>query len=609
MKNYLILLLCLCFYSTTFAQQKPIEQLEVVYLENNPLRDSVYTSNQLILNDSILKRSQASLTQLLNFNSTIYFKENGLGMVASPSFRGTTAQQTAVLWNGISINSQTTGQTDFNTVTTRGYDKVTVKPGGGSVVDGSNSIGGSIYLENEIPYNHNFENNVFMQYGSFNTYGLHVKSSYSNKKTGISVGLSKNASDNDYKYPKTGVKNKNGHYKNTNISLAAGTKLNKQHELQWFANIYDSRRNFSLPNPYALPNKYYDFNTRSLLNWKYHKRRFSSSAKVAVLTDRYTYYPNVNYWYHSKAKVETYLFKYDADYRLSKNMLLTGGLNLTRNQGSGTNFSQSERHIGAAALGFKHQATPSFIYEIMLRQEVNEHFDSPFLYRIGLQKEFSEVYTLKFNTSKNYRIPTYNDLYWNGLGNPDLKPETSYGVEISNLFSYKKYSLNLTAYYNKIEDLLRWTPSASGIWRPENTNNVQTYGLEAILSLTQSLWDKHFVNFNATYAYTISENTETKKQLIYVPKHKLTWSLSYAYKKINAYYQYINTGEVFHTTDNSKYYTIGSYMVGNLGLEYKLKQQLTIGVQALNVWNEKYESVLNRPMPGRNYTIYLNLNI
>ena len=63
-------------------------------------------------------------------------------MVSSASFRGTNAQQTAVVWNGININSQLTGQTDFNTLIPGNYGDVVVRSGGGSVQYGVAQLGG-----------------------------------------------------------------------------------------------------------------------------------------------------------------------------------------------------------------------------------------------------------------------------------------------------------------------------------------------------------------------------------------------------------------------------------------------------------------------------------
>jgi iron complex outermembrane receptor protein len=66
-------------------------------------------------------------------------------MVSSPSFRGHT-QQTAVIWNGININSQLLGQTDFNTINTRfQFDCRCWRK---APFMGQTAIGGSIHLNN-----------------------------------------------------------------------------------------------------------------------------------------------------------------------------------------------------------------------------------------------------------------------------------------------------------------------------------------------------------------------------------------------------------------------------------------------------------------------------
>src|SRR5690606_21015681 len=109
--KYLIPFLCVFAVTQTIYAQQDTVKLSGASISGNPLLEKNQTQSEIILNDSILKKNQPSLTQLLNFNSPIYFKENGAGMVSSPSFRGTTASQTVVLWNGININSQTTGQT------------------------------------------------------------------------------------------------------------------------------------------------------------------------------------------------------------------------------------------------------------------------------------------------------------------------------------------------------------------------------------------------------------------------------------------------------------------------------------------------------------------
>ena len=138
--------------SSLWAQDSTAILLREVEVSDHLLKDFSKTQNITILSDSTIKRNQSFLTSLLNYNSLIYFKENGLGGASSPSFRGTTASQTAVVWNGININSQLLGQTDFNTINSLGFNSITVKPGGGSVLYGSGAIGGSIHLNTDLYY-------------------------------------------------------------------------------------------------------------------------------------------------------------------------------------------------------------------------------------------------------------------------------------------------------------------------------------------------------------------------------------------------------------------------------------------------------------------------
>ncbi|TYC17904.1 TonB-dependent receptor [Bizionia gelidisalsuginis] len=609
MERLFFILIFLCC-GATFAQVVPITELSEVNLKYIKLKDSVYTTTQTVLNDSILKRNQASLTSLLNFNSTIYLKENGLGMVSSPSFRGTTAQQTAVLWNGININSQTTGQTDFNTINTRGFDKVIVKSGGGGVLDGSNAIGGSIYLENNVTYNSGFENEVFLKYGSFNTFGIDYKTAYSTKTKSFSLGVSRRGSDNDYKYLGTDRTNKNGQFNSTNINSNFGFKLGHKNTVNLYSNIYDGKRNFSVPTPNALKTKYYDFNTRNMLEWVLKSDNLVSNTKVAYLTENYEYYPNIDRDYNTYGEVGSLFVKYNVDYRW-ESLLLSGGVNYDQNNGEGSNIEHEIRHLGSVVFGVKQKVNNQFLYEISVRQELNNTYENPFLYSAGIRAEITSFYKLKLNTSKNFRIPTYNDLYWEGLGNLDLKPELSYQGEISNVLHIPNASLTVTGYYNAVQDLLLWTPDVNGVWRPKNAENVNIYGLEALLKANKKI-GTHTIDVSATYAYTVSENEKTDMQLIYVPYNKLTASVSYNYKKMSAYYQFINNGEVYTTTDNASEHIVNSYMVANIGMEYsfgKGESKYILGAQVLNLWNETYESVLNRPAAGRNFSVYLNLNI
>ena len=167
---------------TAQAQLDSLQQLPEVIVSDVKLRANTAGVSIQTITDSTLQKSRTSLTGLLQTNTLIYLRENGPNGVSSPSFRGTNAQQTAVVWNGINLNSQLTGQTDFNTISTKNYDNVSVRTGGGGVIYGSGAIGGSIHLENDIHFGNEFKNEISTGYGSFNTCLLYTSPSPRDKR-------------------------------------------------------------------------------------------------------------------------------------------------------------------------------------------------------------------------------------------------------------------------------------------------------------------------------------------------------------------------------------------------------------------------------------------
>lgn len=604
-KLYLLIICLVCQFA--LAQKDSINYLDVVKISDTQLKNFSSSQSVLKLNDSVIRKNQSSLTSLLNYNSVIYFKENGLGMVSSPSFRGTTAQQTAVVWNGININSQLNGQTDFNTITTRDFNSISVRAGGGSVIYGSSAIGGSIHLNNEIAFNRPFTNELSLNYGSFNTFSGNYKISVADDKTSFQASVSRNSSDNDYDYEDSQWKNLNGQYYNTSFNTVVGYKLNANNFLKLYSQFFDGERHFSLIFPSEVKTKYQDLNTRNLLEWDHFAGRFHSTVKLAALSEKYKYFGITTSDSFSYGEVKTYIAKYDVGYELGNTMKLNAIADYTQNNGNGSDIKHDKREIGSGSFLFTHSPAAQFRYELGLRKEVTDNYKSPFLYSLGANYTVSDFYRVKLNGSRNFRVPTFNDLYWQPGGNENLRPESSYQAELGNEFHYRRVTLTLTGYYIKIKDMLRWVPNGS-VWSPINTNKVNTYGGEAILNWNADFGQHHF-SLNATYAYTVSEDMEKQQQLVYVPYHKTTASLSYGFKKLSLGYQFLYNGAVFTRSDNDPKYTVASYLVSNASADYNFGKSNTyqLGFRVLNLWNENYASVESRFQPGRNFNLYLNL--
>lgn len=606
----LFLLLC----QSILAQKDSINNLKEVLVSDANLKKYSNSQSVLKLNDSIISKNEALLTDLLNFNSTLYFKEYGRGMLSTVSFRGTTSSQTAVIWNGININSQMNGSTDFNTISGSNYNSVSVKAGGGSVIYGSGAIGGTVHLNNDMSFYKRFENNLRLDYGSFNTIGINYKTNISNEKWSAQIGFSKNSSTNDYKYLNRytwrGEQrwNQNGQYDVITMNANVGYKINAKNSLKLYTQTSNTDRNTSLITETETKSKYVNGFNRNLLEYDGNFGKLTANFKTAYIFENYQYYADNSKNQYTYGKTESFISKADIGYTLFKSTQVNGIIDYNRTKGYGSGFGDNTREIGSAALLIKQDFSTDWKNEFGIRKEFTDNYKSPVLFNLGSSYQFNKLYNLKLNLSRNFRIPTFNDLYWEEGGNPDLKPESSYQAEIGNVFTFKNISLTQTFYYIKIKDLLQWVPGSNGIWTPQNRDKVNSYGAETLLSWKKQ-YGKNIFGANASYAYTVSKDEETKKQLFFVPFNKVTGSVSYSRNRISAYYQFLYNGFVYTRADNNPDEIIKDYTLSNIGIDYDFKflDSFKLGVQVLNIFNENYESLEDRPMPGRNFNMYLTL--
>ena len=217
-----------------------------------------------------------------------------------------------------------------------------------------------------------------------------------------------------------------------------------------------------------------------MVEWNGGFGRFTSNFKLVHLGEEFRYYPTLHSENPELGDAETWIATYNLGWELKKAVLNTL-LEFNHTEAEGSNISSAKRQIGSASLLWKHQLFPKLMYEASLRKEFSEAYQTPLLFSFGTKWETTKFYQILFNASKNFRMPTFNDLFWPGSGNPDLKAETSLQAELGNKFQFKNIRFDITAYYNSIENLIQWIPIGS-ISVPQNVYQVSIYGLESLLT-------------------------------------------------------------------------------------------------------------------------------
>ena len=608
-RSYLYIILFVFLSKTSvFAQLQAIQELDEVILTDTKLVNFSKGFKLEKLNDSVIKRNPISLTETLRYNSSVYFKENGFGMVSSPSFRGTNAAQTAVIWNGININSIFTGQTDFNTISPLGYDEITIRSGGGGVQYGSGAVGGSIHLNNYFSFEKIDTTSLNLRYGSFSTLGGTLSSTKTWNNHYLNIGVDFVHSENDYDYVGKNKKNQHGQFSRFNARINDARKL-KYGTASWHSEYTYNDRNFSGSLNTIGKDGYKDVASRNLLKFSTETGIFSTDFSAAHIFEQYRYYPHTERYDYSQGWANTFLGAIQSEVFLNRKFRLNGKLEYSLIDADGDNVGDHTRKTLSAVVLMNHKLSKDFNYGLNLRKEFLNGFDNPWLFSVDSKWDVSKNYGIRINGSKNYRVPTFNDLYWYAGGNYELLPETSYQIELGQTFDWEGLKLDVAAFYITSENLIKWIPGNGGLWKPSNISESQNYGVEVSVDYNVLFRRNHKIGIGTNYSYTKAEDMEKHKQLIYVPYHKATAGIQYDYKQLSIYLQGLYTGMVYTTTDNSD--SVEDSTVFNLGGGYSFtsKKNIILDVKIINIFDVYYEDVAYRPMPGRNFQISLNFNI
>ncbi len=603
-----LLLLFIGAFGSLHAQSDSINKLDEIILRGNfsPVLNSGYEVR--VIPDSILKNNFESLGTLLQKQANFYFKQNGNGMVSSISLRGTSASQTGVYWNGIGINSALNGQTDFNTLQANSFDQLEVRKGGGSVLFGNGSVGGAINLKDEVNFNNVQQARVLLGLASFDTYFTQLTGIWGSDRFYAKISGGAQASKNDYPYLNTSLENDNGAYVNYNLNATLGYKINELHSLRFNTSIFDNDRELSRTLSSESSAKLKNNDRRFLLDWTYLGSRYTSSLKVALLHEDFQYLFDKNISANeSIGSSDRLIGKYDFTYFLKNDMFFRAGVEFENARGNGNNINEVSQDDFTGYALMHHEPWRKFTYNLSIRAGASSAYDIPVIYSLDARYLFTPSLSLRGAYSTNYRLPTFNDLYWEPGGNPELKAEFSSSGEIGLDYQLKDLRVGAGWYVIKSKDLIQWRPVTQDFWQPVNIDKASNQGLEFMASYNRVIGN-HSVVLRANYDYTLATDDNSDKQLIYVPKHRAGGVLDYSWKKWGFNYNLQYVGKVFTTTSNSE--SLDDYLLSDISLIRSLcKDIVTLNVKVNNLFNVNYQSVAFRPMPGRNYVLQFNFKI
>lgn len=227
-------------------------------------------------------------------------------------------------------------------------------------------------------------------------------------------------------------------------------------------------------------------------------------------------------------------------------------------------------------------------------------------FKIGIVKNFSDLFNIRTNFAQGYRTADIRELYINkqtpnGLQQGasvvgyDLKPEFTNSYEIGIFGEYEKLRYSTAVFFNNIKDRISQVLKQnlnSSYYTFENVSKAETKGFE--LELSYNILDN--LTSNLSYTELRTKNKLTNKDLEFNPKR--TINLSFDYQATNDLSFLFNTrymGKQYYTEIKNSIsedkYTKNHTLV-DLSTNYKISKNSDFFIGIDNIFDKKVEEVL-----------------
>lgn len=672
MKNIILGLMLLCSGSMVAQTlSKGLRIPEVTIYGKRPMKEIGVQKTRL--DSTVLKENIAlSMADVLTFNSSIFVKSYGRATLSTVSFRGTSPSHTQVSWNGMRINNPMLGMTDFSMIPSYFIDDASLLHGTSSVNETGGGLGGSVKLSTQPANAEGFGMQYVQGIGSFKTSDEFLRLTYGDNHWQSSTRLVYSSSPNEFSYrnhdkkeniydedmtiigqyyPKE--KNRSGSFKDFHAlqEVYYNTLKGDRFGLNaWY--IHSNRELPMLTTDYGnesdFENRQREETFRGVLSWDHLRENWKVSAKGGYV------YTQMKYDYkrdagngvmtpmtRSRSKVNTFYGQSEAEYYIGKEWLFTANVsahqhfvesrdkNIIRQDGNQAIVGYSKGRVElSGAASAKWQPNDRIGMSVVLREEMYGESWTPLIpafFIDGIVSKRGNI-MLKASTSRNFRFPTLNDLYFLPGGNPDLRRESGWTYDIGMSFAVGKedvYSLtgSVNWFDSHVKDWILWLPTTKGFFSPRNVKDVHAYGLEGNGSFNVILGKDWSLALDGTLSWTPSINEgepmspadqSVGKQLPYVPEWSSSISGRLLWKRWSLLYKwcYYSKRHTMSSNDISLTGRLPEYYMSNVTIErgVSLKwAELSLKGAINNLFNEEYLSVLARPMPRINFEFFIGI--
>ncbi|NOR27474.1 MAG: TonB-dependent receptor [Lutibacter sp.] len=593
------------------------------------------TQHENAIKIELVKASELSSTGAQSFTEAIVnipgvdMISKGTGVV-KPVIRGLSMTNILLLNNGVKMENFQFSENHPFIIDEFGIDRIEIIKGPASLLYGSDAVGGVINVLKEKPAP------VGSIIGDFN-------SQYHSNTEGIISNFGIKGSANTYFWGiRAGVKSHTD-YKDGNGNYILNTRFNE----------YSFKSNFGINKSYGVFHLNYDYNApkfgmsigdafpfitengRENNYWYQDLTNHVISTKNTIFINKYSLNVNASYQLNNRAlqtdetkpvyemvNIDSNTFSYEAKVNFSSSNKTTyilgvqGALNNIKNNDAPNHLLPNADVKDYAIFGFaqfnlfkkiKAQTGIRYDYKSIItepepsREAVDTNFGD-ISTSFGATYNLTDKILFRTNVASAFRTPNIAELTQNGIhggryeqGNPNLKSQRSYEVDASSHYHSKKIMIDISGFYNNINDYIFIAPfnetTANGdIIYKYTQSNAKIVGGEIAVDILPFKW----LVLKTSYAYLHGKQSDGN-YLPFIPQNKLRFHLKFKKDEISfldaPFFKIGGTVASKQTKPAMFETTTNGYFLMNLGLGASIKakrQPISFSIQVNNIFNKTY---------------------
>ncbi len=647
-----IYIACLFFSISSVIAQEKEKNIPEVKVEGEIQKFESDIEKQSIGRLEILKIQPEDVGQLLQkFAGTNVKNYGGLGGLKTIAVRSLGGAHTTLIVDGFPIQNTQVGQINLGQIQVDNIESLNLQVGKQMNVlypVSAQVSGSSLSIKT---FENSFSNNTYQvrvnsKVGSFGQLDNYLGLKFNNAGKYISVFGKYRQAHGRYPYSlKNGFLNYEGLRLNNDLQdvytgFSTGIRLGKRGQLK--SNYRYSQFDQGLPGAIILYNttayqRLYTDNHTFNMDYGFYDSSYSIRTYTSFSSDfqnyRDPFFLNEFGGISSEYRNKSILMGLTGKFFALQNVILHGGIESRYSQleANIVDFSRPKRSHNYGLLGgeltpgkwsLEAQVSSQLVLEANLSgAAASSNFRlNPF---VSVERSIHEKWKGKIKAwyRNSFRMPTFNELYYTGVGNIQLKPEDadqiSLGYSMGRSQEKLSISSSLSLYYNRVKNQILAIPTKNlFVWSMQNIGEVEARGIELMtnISMQPSTYWQVSTSVNYTFQQSVDvsnkESVTYRNQVPYIPVHSGNVDFTLSRK---------NTGFRFSSYLSSKRYSLNENILANevpgfalydFGIfsELPLKGEHMLRVQftVKNAFNSSYAFIRYYVMPGRNYLLSLS---